>query len=162
MASRSTTKNVSSVNHGYYFSDMKWTKRACTRAQKVDAILSFPKPVTTTEMRSFAGLAGWYRRFVKDFASLVAPLYELTKTKKKKYKLEWTDEAEMAFCNVKMALSTAPVLATPNFNLPFYIHCDASKNGIGDGVLTFNTNTRGRGTPDSIRKPSISRGGAKL
>jgi hypothetical protein len=93
-----------------------------TSTKKVDAILSFPKPVTTTEMRSFAGLAGWYRRFVKDFASLVAPLYELTKTKKKKDKLDWTDEAEKAFCNVKTALSTAPVLAKPNFNLPFYIH----------------------------------------
>jgi cell fate (sporulation/competence/biofilm development) regulator YlbF (YheA/YmcA/DUF963 family) len=106
-----------------------------TSTKKVEAILNFPKPTTTTELRSFAGLAGWYRRFVQDYASMVAPLYELTKTKKKKDKLEWNEEADQAFNEIKTALSTAPVLATPNFSLPFYVHCDASKKGIG-GVLT--------------------------
>jgi RNase H-like domain found in reverse transcriptase/Reverse transcriptase (RNA-dependent DNA polymerase)/Integrase zinc binding domain/Integrase core domain len=106
-----------------------------TSAKKVEAIMNFPKPVTVTQMRSFNGLASWYRRFVKDFATISAPLYELTKSKKKKEKLDWTPDADKAFNEVKTALCTAPVLATPNFDLPFFVHCDASQEGVG-GVLT--------------------------
>lgn len=102
-----------------------------TDPDKVEKIVNFPKPKSFTEMKRFIGLASWYRRFVKDFASISAPLHELLKGVKKGGKLVWSDEANASFLELKDSLVTAPVLATPDFAKKFTIHCDASKYGVG-------------------------------
>lgn len=102
-----------------------------TDPEKVECILNYPKPKTVTEIRRFMGLASWYRRFVPNFASLAAPLHELTKNLTKYKHLKWTKEADDAFLKLKSTLIAPPVLATPDFSKRFTIQCDASKLQLG-------------------------------
>ena len=83
---------------------------------KVEAIRNWPTPTNVSQVRSFHGLAGFYRRFVKDFSTIACPLNELTK---------------------KRRLTQAPLLVLPDFTQTFEIECDASGLGIG-GVLMQN------------------------
>lgn len=105
-----------------------------TDPDKVRAILEFPTPKTAKEVKMFLGTCSWYRRFIRNFATIAAPLNALTSTK---VKFKWNPEAEVAFNALKRILVSAPVLACPNFNLPFSVHCDASSYGLG-GMLTQN------------------------
>ena len=82
-------------------------------------------------MRSFLGLAGFYRRFVKDFSTIASPLHAL---RKKNASFVWGPSQDTTFNELKNFLTHVPVLALPNFDKPFEIHCDASGNGIG-GVM---------------------------
>lgn len=102
---------------------------------KVEAIVKYPRPTTATEVKRFMGTASWYRRFVPNFSSLAAPINDLLKGKKKGSHIHWTVDAEKSFLALKTALSSAPVLASPDFSLPFVIQTDASNCGIG-AVLT--------------------------
>lgn len=102
-----------------------------TDPDKVSAILNYPRPTTYTELKSFIGLASWYRRFVKNFAMVAAPLHELTKGGKKSKAISWNNEAENAFMALKSALTSTPVLSVPDFTRPFVVQCDASNKGIG-------------------------------
>ncbi|XP_055840052.1 uncharacterized protein LOC129907729 [Episyrphus balteatus] len=99
-----------------------------TDPEKVAAIRDFPTPATSKQARRFLGLAGWYRRFVKDFSTLAAPI---TDTLKKSKKFIFTDEAVEAFEKLKRALTSAPLLVNPDFTKEFIIQCDASNTGIG-------------------------------
>lgn len=110
-----------------------------TDPEKVNAIVNYPKPATYTELKRFIGLASWYRRFVDNFAIVAAPLHDLTKGGKKGRQIEWNEEADKAFINLKTALTTAPVLGCPDFTKQFRIQCDASNKGIG-GVLIQEIN----------------------
>lgn len=94
-------------------------------------ITNFPRPVTYTEMKRFIGLVSWYRRFIQNFSVIAAPLHDLTKGKQKTKKLEWTKEADEAFVKMKTCLTTAPVMAIPDFTKKFVIQCDASNSGVG-------------------------------
>ena len=95
---------------------------------KVTAIMEWPAPKTQTEVRSFLGLAGYYRRFIKDFAKVARPLTQLLK---KGAKIVWNDKCETAFQELKQRLTTAPVLALPSDEGNFEIYSDASKLGLG-------------------------------
>ena len=98
-------------------------------AGKVQAVLDWPKPTNVKQLKGFLRLTGYYRRFIKAYATLAGPLTDLLK----KEALCWTDAIEKAFIKLKQAITSAPVLALPNFTQPFVLETDAS--GIGIGVL---------------------------
>lgn len=113
-----------------------------TDPEKVIAIQKIPLPKSPREVRSFLGTAGWYRRFIKDFASISAAL---TDTLKKGKRFELTEKAKESFHMLKLALTSAPVLRHPDFTREFYIQCDASEFGIG--AVLFQKNRDGDENP---------------
>lgn len=100
--------------------------------QKVAAMSGYPTPKNVREVRRLLGLAGWYRRFIPQFASITAPISGLLK--KNTNKFTWTEEANIAFNQIKTILVSEPILSCPNYNQTFSIQCDASDLGIG-GIL---------------------------
>lgn len=95
---------------------------------KIANVSNWPSPTNVKELRSFLGLARYYRRFVKDFGLLTNPLTDLLK---KGVIFTWTSVIESAFQLLKKALIFAPILAPPDFNKPFVVETDASDHGIG-------------------------------
>ncbi|XP_024948443.1 uncharacterized mitochondrial protein AtMg00860-like [Citrus sinensis] len=95
---------------------------------KVEVVSQWSRPTNAKEVRSFLGLAGYYRRFVEGFSKIAMPLTQLTK---KNVKFAWTPECEKSFEELKRRLVTAPMLAIPNSSEDFVIYDNASKNGIG-------------------------------
>nr|GEY08225.1 putative reverse transcriptase domain-containing protein [Tanacetum cinerariifolium] len=94
---------------------------------KVEAITKWPRPTSVTEVRSFLGLAGYYRRFVEGFSRLALPL---TKLMRKGEKFVWNEEREKSFEELKQRLVSAPVLTLPFGSGGFHIYSDASKKGL--------------------------------
>ena len=90
--------------------------------------MSWPVPTSVKEVRSFLGLAGYYRRFIKDYAEKAAPLHALTK---KNQRFQWTHETQGAFELLKQALSTPPILAMPRDTGGFILDTDACDMTIG-------------------------------
>ncbi|XP_076031946.1 uncharacterized protein LOC143019850 [Oratosquilla oratoria] len=99
---------------------------------KVEAILRIPVPQTKKEIRSFVGTIAFYRMFIYNFSSLIAPLTDLLK---KGAKFQWTESCNTAFVQPKSLLCTAPVLQAPDFSKPFSLYCDASNIGVGAVLL---------------------------
>ena len=95
---------------------------------KVESVREWPVPKTQTEVKSFIGLASYYRRFVKGFADIARPLHQLTEKGKK---FRWGDDCQEAFVQLKSRLITAPVLAYPDPQKMFVLDTDASDVGIG-------------------------------
>ncbi|WVZ49037.1 LOW QUALITY PROTEIN: hypothetical protein U9M48_000419 [Paspalum notatum var. saurae] len=91
-----------------------------TDPDKTIAIQKWPPPTTVTELRAFLGLTNYYRRFVKNYGILARPLTQL-----------WSQQAEQAFLHLKSALTSTPMLALPNFQLPFTVETDACGESIG-------------------------------
>jgi hypothetical protein len=95
---------------------------------KVKDILNWKPPISVREVRSFLGMAGYYRRFIPDFSKVAKPIIELLKNQ---IKFIWSLECEKAFRILKKSLTTAPVLAQPDIGKPFDVYCDAFGIGLG-------------------------------
>lgn len=102
-----------------------------TDPSKVQSILYYPFPKNTSQIRRLIGLIGYYRRFLKDFASVYSPISDLLKGSKTGQSIVWTDEENDAFLKIRKWLSSAPILASPDFSKEFCVACDASGNGVG-------------------------------
>ena len=110
-----------------------------TTNDKVKAVQNFPTPKTVDNIRSFLGLAGYYRAFIKNFATIASPL---TRLLKKNVPFQWNKVHQQSFDTLKTALTQAPVLSFPNYNLPFTICTDASAAGIGAVLMQQTENSR--------------------
>ncbi|WMV37755.1 hypothetical protein MTR67_031140 [Solanum verrucosum] len=97
-------------------------------SQKIEAVKQWPRPTSATDIRSFLGLAGYYRRFVEGFSSIASPLTRLTQ---KKVKFQWSDDCEKSFAELKTRLTTTPVLTLPEGSDGYVIYFDASRVGLG-------------------------------
>ena len=95
---------------------------------KVQAVVEWPELKNISDVRSFLGLAGYYRRFIRNFSSLASPLSDLTKNE---VKFEWGKVQQTAFQAIKQSLQSAPVLLLPNSKFPFILHTDASDFATG-------------------------------
>ena len=125
---------------------------------KVRVVQEFPTPTNLKELRSFLGLANYYRRFVRGFSNIANPLNALTK---KNVPFVWTVACAKAFAKLKHALVSAPILAYPNFWEPFLLFVDAGSTGIGftlaqiqngkEAVIAYNgRGWQGRKTADLL------------
>ena len=97
---------------------------------KVEAVETFAVPNTKKDVRSFLGLAGYYSKFIPNYASTAAPLTDLTR-KNSPAHVHWTGECSLAFGKLKTALSTAPVLQAPDMQKEFVLQTDASDRSVG-------------------------------
>jgi hypothetical protein len=96
--------------------------------QKVEAVLRWERPTTVTEIHSFLGLAGYYRRFIKGFSTITTSLTRLTR---KNIRWEWSKECDESFQKLKRRLTTTPVLILPSGTGGFVVYSDASRKGLG-------------------------------
>ena len=97
-------------------------------SRKVSDIVDFKTPSSVDALRTFLGMASYYRKFVVDFSKRAVPLYALLK---KGTSFLWSDECEEAFCYLKESLANAKLLVYPDFSKPFLLQTDASDKGIG-------------------------------
>ena len=98
-----------------------------TDPAKVSAVKSWPPPTNVSQLRVFLGKIGYYRKFIPDFATLAAPLFQL---EEKGRNFVWSNDCQKSFDTLKQALCEAPVLAFPRFDLPFVLDTDASTTGV--------------------------------
>ena len=97
--------------------------------KKVRAAQDLKPPQNVTEVKSFLGLTGYYRRFIRNYAKIAEPLTSLTRTTKSEF--DWNEKCDEAFENLKAKLIEAPILRYPDFNRVFKIQTDASDAGLG-------------------------------
>ena len=117
-----------------YLGHVVSNKGVSTQEEKIEAVKTWPTPKNVTEVRSFLGLASYYRRFVEGFASIAKPLHHLTE-KGRAGQFEWSPVCQAAFDELKQRLTSAPILGYPSPEGEFILDTDVSKDGIG-GVLS--------------------------
>ncbi|WVZ70066.1 hypothetical protein U9M48_018766 [Paspalum notatum var. saurae] len=103
--------------------------------EKIDAVSNWKTPRNVTEIRSFLGLAKYYRRFIENFSKIASPMTELLKDK---VSFEWNDKREKSFQCLKDKLTTTPVLTLPDLQKDFVVYCDASRQGLGCVLMQDN------------------------
>jgi LPS O-antigen subunit length determinant protein (WzzB/FepE family) len=91
---------------------------------KVGSVTKWEQPLNVTDIRSFLGMAGYYRRFIENFSKIVKSMTELLKNNTK---FEWSEACEKSLQELKKRLTTAPVLTLPDIKKDFVVYCDASK-----------------------------------
>ena len=96
--------------------------------EKVEAVMSWERPKLVFKIRSFLGLAGYYRRFIEDFSRLAEPMTRLTQ---KEVKFDWDDRCEKAFQELKRRLTLAPILIVSDRGQGYTVYCDALRAGLG-------------------------------
>ncbi|WMV13690.1 hypothetical protein MTR67_007075 [Solanum verrucosum] len=96
-------------------------------SQKIEAVKQWPIPTSPIDIRSFLGLAGYYRRFMEGFSSIAFPLTKLTQ----KIKFQWSDDCEKSFAELKTRLTTTSVLTLKEGSDGYVIYCDGSRVGLG-------------------------------
>ena len=113
-------------------------KGISTNPKKIEAVTKWPTPKTVYDVRSFLGFVGYYRRFIKNFSKITKPIREVitglenqSKRAAKKTHIEWTDIADSAFETLKTMCVNTPILAYPDYQLPFTLHTDSSTDGLG-------------------------------
>lgn len=121
------SKCVFAVDKVQYLGHVVSGEGVATEPEKITAISQWPTPTDATKLRSFLGLAGYYRRFIKNYGIICKPLHNSLK----KGQFQWTAEQDLAFKTLQQALISAPVLALPDFKQPFLLETDASGHGIG-------------------------------
>lgn len=94
---------------------------------KITAITEWPRPESVCTVRGFLGFSGYYRKFIRDYGIIAAPLTYLLK----KTCFVWDETADNSFIALKKSLSESPILALPNFSKDFVVECDAWGSGIG-------------------------------
>lgn len=99
-----------------------------TAADKIAAVQEWPVPQHKTDVRSFLGTCGYYRRFIKGYSDIARPLSQISSARQT---FSWTPECAQAFQTLKDKLTSAPILAYPDYKLPFILDTDASQVGIG-------------------------------
>ena len=105
-----------------------------TNSKKIAAILNWPQPRHITQVRSFLGFCNYYRKFIRGYAQVARPLYQLLtgeNAKKKTNEIEWTEQCKQAFDKLKEICSDTPILAYADYNKCFKVHTDASEQGLG-------------------------------
>ena len=146
-------------DHVHFLGHVFSVKGVATDPGKISAIDKWEVPSTVKDVRSFLGLASYYRRFVKDFSKIARPLNGLYSKVHKEYPTDrfhgerkqlgklWDHDCLRSFLHLKQALITPPVLAHPNFRQPFKLEVDASLEGLGailsqeDGVIAYASRT---------------------
>ncbi|KAL6483337.1 hypothetical protein MHYP_G00082090 [Metynnis hypsauchen] len=147
MGSLNLKEVLSSVR---YLGHIVSSKGVETDPEKVSALRSWPRPQTLSQLKSFLGFAGYYRRFVKDYSKIVKPLNDLTKgyppyrkgrkatscpvgyfNPKTPFSDRWTPACQEAFEAIIIKLTSSPVLGFANPKLPYVLHTDASTSGLG-------------------------------
>ena len=110
-----------------------------TDPSKIEKVATWPVPASKREVQQFLGLASYYQRFVENFTRVARPLHRLTE---RAAAFNWTDECQAAFDELRQRLTSAPVLAYPDFSRPFVLDTDASDTGIG--AVLSQVDTEGR------------------
>ena len=113
-------------------------KGISTNPKKIEAVSKWPTHKTVYDVRSFLGFVGYYRRFIKHFSRITKPIREVitglenqSKRAAKKTYIEWTDAANAAFDHLKTMCVSTPIMAYPDYQLPFTLHTDSSTDGLG-------------------------------
>ncbi len=99
--------------------------------QKIHKIINFAKPVTHKDMKSFLGMANYFRSHIRDYAELTRPLQDIIKRYHRRHVLQYTPQADAAFQALKDAISTCPKLFFLDLQAPVYLHTDASQYAVG-------------------------------
>jgi hypothetical protein len=116
------------VNQGLILGHIVSSKGIEVDNAKIDIIKSLPYPTNVKQVRSFLGHAGFYRRFIKGFSKITTPISKLLQ---KDVDFIFDDSCKKAFEDLKTALTTAPILKSPDWSKPFEIMCDASDFAVG-------------------------------